>query len=31
LVGDEGVTDEVAALIETIYETYGYLLGPVDD
>ncbi|MFA7167660.1 MAG: putative selenate reductase subunit YgfK [Sphaerochaetaceae bacterium] len=31
LNGDEGVTDEVAALIETIYETYGYLLGPVDD
>jgi len=31
LAGDEGVSDEVAALIETIFETYSYLLGPVDD
>jgi len=31
LGGEEGVTDEVAALIEEIYTSYSYLLGPVED
>jgi putative selenate reductase len=31
LGGDEGVSDETAALIQQIYETYGYLLGPVEE
>ncbi|WP_320130621.1 putative selenate reductase subunit YgfK [uncultured Sphaerochaeta sp.] len=32
LVGDEeGVTDEVAALIEEVYTSYAYLLGIVED
>ncbi len=32
LVGDEeGITDEVAALIEEVYTSYSYLLGYVED
>ena len=31
LGGDEGVSEETAALITVIFETYSYLLGPVED
>jgi putative selenate reductase len=31
LEGDEGVSDEVAAIIEEIYLSYSYLLGEVED
>ncbi len=30
LGGDEGVSEEVAALVTVIFETYSYLLGPVE-
>ncbi len=31
LEGDEGVTDEVAAIIEEIFLSYSYLLGDVEE
>jgi len=30
LGGDEGVSEETAALVTTLFETYSYLLGPVE-